>query len=174
MPDEATEFAALLERTRVSVLANKTTEDFAIELGLYHGISGYIYHTVTVVLHAWLCYPCDYERAVLTVIHCGGDTDTTAAIVGALVGAAVGKDGIPAEWRSGIYEWPRTPARMEQLGGCLARSLFSEVGSKNVSGNLKETSISIPRLNFVALTLRNLLFLIVILTHGFRRLLPPY
>lgn len=192
LPAEAEEFAALLERARVSVLADKTTEDFAIGLGLYHGISGYIYHTVPVVLHAWLRYPCDYERAVLTVIRCGGDTDTTAAIVGALVGAAVGKEGISAKWRSGICEWPRTPARMEHLGRCLSRSQLSETdlvnlkettslqtvvtspSSEMVSSQLSETSLSIPRLNPIALVLRNLLFLIVILLHGFRRLFPPY
>ena len=30
----------------------------------------------------------------------GGDTDTNAAIVGGLVGARWGIDGIPSEWRS--------------------------------------------------------------------------
>ncbi len=39
----------------------------------------------------------DFQKAVTAAIECGGDADTTAAIVGGIVGARVGKDGIPAE-----------------------------------------------------------------------------
>ena len=42
------------------------------------------------------------ERAV----RGGGDTDTVAAIVGSLIGAAVGVSRIPAAWRRIIHGWP--------------------------------------------------------------------
>jgi ADP-ribosyl-[dinitrogen reductase] hydrolase len=39
-----------------------------------------------------------FEAALVKTVASGGDTDTTAAIAGALVGAALGRDAIPARW----------------------------------------------------------------------------
>jgi len=39
-----------------------------------------------------------FEPALRRVVALGGDTDTNAAVAGALVGAAVGRTGLPAEW----------------------------------------------------------------------------
>ncbi|GAA2444276.1 hypothetical protein GCM10010191_71240 [Actinomadura vinacea] len=41
----------------------------------------------------------DYEAAVRACVMVGGDMDTTAAIVGGVVGAHLGPDGIPSAWR---------------------------------------------------------------------------
>jgi ADP-ribosylglycohydrolase/fructose-1,6-bisphosphatase/inositol monophosphatase family enzyme len=38
------------------------------------------------------------EQGVVNTIMCGGDTDTNAAIVGALLGAAHGREAIPRRW----------------------------------------------------------------------------
>ena len=54
------------------------------ELGLARGVTGYIHHMVPICLHTWLRAPRDFAGAVEGVIALGGDTDTTAAIVGAL------------------------------------------------------------------------------------------
>src|SRR5207237_1108787 len=98
----------------------ETTAAFAESLGLGNGVSGYTYHTVPVALHAWFCKPQDYRAAVLDVVRCGGDTDTTAAILGAIIGAGVGKRGIPNDWLDAIGEWPRSVTWMESLGRRLA------------------------------------------------------
>ena len=42
--------------------------------------------------------PIDFRKGVLEAVNAGGDTDTTAAMVGAMIGAHVGIDGIPPEW----------------------------------------------------------------------------
>jgi ADP-ribosylglycohydrolase len=42
----------------------------------------------------------DFRRGVLEAVNAGGDTDTTASIVGAIIGAHVGMEGIPEEWRT--------------------------------------------------------------------------
>ncbi|MBC6459082.1 ADP-ribosylglycohydrolase family protein [Actinomadura sp. HBU206391] len=42
----------------------------------------------------------DYEAAVRACVAVGGDVDTTAAIVGGIVAARVGAEGIPAAWRA--------------------------------------------------------------------------
>ena len=39
------------------------------------------------------------EEAIVQTVAGGGDTDTNAAICGALVGAAHGREAIPAAWR---------------------------------------------------------------------------
>jgi ADP-ribosylglycohydrolase len=40
--------------------------------------------------------------AVAASVACGGDTDTNAAICGALLGAAQGRDAIPLQWRNAV------------------------------------------------------------------------
>jgi ADP-ribosyl-[dinitrogen reductase] hydrolase len=45
-----------------------------------------------------------FSDAVLDAANRGGDADTNAAIVGALVGSRVGVDGIPEEWRTAVLE----------------------------------------------------------------------
>ncbi|MBI2756051.1 MAG: ADP-ribosylglycohydrolase family protein [Chloroflexi bacterium] len=40
-----------------------------------------------------------FEEAVVQTVRSGGDTDTNAAICGALVGAVNGREAVPAQWR---------------------------------------------------------------------------
>lgn len=133
--------------------------EFADALKLQRGVSGYIYHTAPVALYAWLRWPESFRHAVEEVIALGGDTDTTGAITGALAGATCGVGGIPQEWIKGIWEWPRSVAWMRSLAECLA----------SPSVNRKA-----PLLFWPALFPRNVLFLIIVLIHAFRRILPPY
>lgn len=159
---ESPAFFDLVNQAVTSAQRGQTTQDFARELGLARGVSGYIYHTLPVVLHAWFSCQNDFRSVVTTVIRCGGDTDTTAAIAGAIVGAGVGKQGIPAEWLDGLCEWPRNAAWIEKLGERLA-----EVTSHHVRQHALPLPIS-------GIFLRNLFFMGVVLLHGFRRLFPPY
>lgn len=39
------------------------------------------------------------EEGIIATVACGGDTDTNGAIVGALLGAVDGRDGLPMRWR---------------------------------------------------------------------------
>jgi ADP-ribosylglycohydrolase len=158
----ASEFLELLRQAVRSVEAGESTKLFAQALGLQRGVTGYTYHTVPVAIHAWLAQPSDFRAAVMAIIRCGGDADTTAAIVGGIVGASVGKDGIPDDWLKPISEYPRSLAWMQLLGETLASTLDGEPPR------------STPSVNPIAVLVRNLLFLLVVLFHGFRRLTPPY
>jgi ADP-ribosylglycohydrolase len=142
--------------------AGRTTEEFAVELGLTRGVSGYMYHTVPVALYAWLRYPDDFRTAVQSAIRCGGDTDTVAAITGALVGARLGKAGIPPEWLSGVIDWPRSLAWVEALAERVA------VGAWQTQPQRAHP------LGVWALPARNAVFFGCVLVHVARRLLPPY
>ncbi|AMV27194.1 ADP-ribosyl-[dinitrogen reductase] glycohydrolase [Gemmata sp. SH-PL17] len=140
----------------------RTTEEFALDLGLKRGATGYMYHTVPVALYAWLRYPDDFRTAVQSAIRCGGDTDTTAAITGSLVGARVGKAGIPAEWLRGAIDWPRSVRWVEKLAGRVAE------------GKWLSTPQHAEPLAVWALPIRNAVFFVWVLVHAARRLLPPY
>jgi ADP-ribosyl-[dinitrogen reductase] hydrolase len=158
---QAGELLGLLEGAAQSATRGESAEDFAASLGLERGVSGYAYHTVPVALQVWLRRPDDFT-AVLDAIRCGGDTDTVAAIVGGILGARVGKDAIPPEWREKIWEWPRSTAWMERLGNQLARACATGKPQK---------AVPVP---LWALPLRSLLFTLIVLAYGFRRMLPPY
>ena len=155
-------FLEIARCAAVSTRAGETTQAFAASLGAGQGVSGYVYSTVPVVLHTWFRHPKDFRTGVLSLVRCGGDTDTTAAIYGGIVGGAVGKDGIPAEWLSALWEWPRTVSWMERLAAQLA-----EVSASGVT----QRPLALP---ILPLAVRNVFFAGVILTHGFRRLGPPY
>ena len=98
----------------------------------------------------------------MEVVACGGDTDTTGAIVGGIVGTGVGTEGIPREWLAGLWEWPRSVAWM--------RRLAQQCGQARDGDNATRP----PEVPFLGVLLRNLAFLGVVLAHVFRRALPPY
>jgi ADP-ribosyl-[dinitrogen reductase] hydrolase len=49
-----------------------------------------------------LAHAAPFEPALRRVVSLGGDTDTNGAMAGALVGAAVGATGLPAEWLASL------------------------------------------------------------------------
>ncbi|MEO1430609.1 MAG: ADP-ribosylglycohydrolase family protein [Cyanobacteria bacterium J06633_8] len=159
---EQLEFLCLIKQACESAELQETTQSFAAKIGLSKGITGYIYHTVPVVIQTWLKNQQDYQTAILEIIACGGDTDTTAAILGGIIGAAVGKKGIPQTWLDNLWEYPRNIKWMESLGIRLA-----EVSQQNK----KQSSLPLP---IYGVFLRNILFLLIVIFHGFRRLFPPY
>ncbi len=144
------------------LLRGSSVQDFVDAMGLSRGVTGYMYHTVPVVLYAWHRHFGDFATTLTQVLACGGDTDTTGAIVGALAGTTEGAQGIPSTWSKNLHDWPHNPAFLQQLSErftdvCLSRSPRH------------------PVRRFVGVVpLRNLFQLVVVLAHGFRRLLPPY
>lgn len=77
----------------------------------WQGISALVTPSVVWSLYAFLRDPDDYWATVCTAIWAGGDTDTMAAIAGAIAGARLGPAALPAElierlndrgdWRAG-------------------------------------------------------------------------
>jgi ADP-ribosylglycohydrolase len=122
LDETAQELLTLLRQAVESVERGETTPTFAQSLGLDKGVSGYMLHTVPVVIHAWLSLPDNYPQAIQALISCGGDTDSTAAMAGGIIGAAVGKAGIPEEYLARLLEWPRTVAWMQLLAEQLAEA----------------------------------------------------
>jgi ADP-ribosylglycohydrolase len=161
LPDDV-ELLPLVQQALESARGGETPEAFAPALGLERGVSGYILHTVPVALQACFRYPDDMRGAVLGLVRCGGDTDSTAAIAGGIIGARVGKAGVPEDWLRALCEWPRDVAWMERLAARL-----DEVWSSR----RPQEVLPVP---FAAILLRNLGFWGIVWPHVLRRLLPPY
>ncbi len=162
LPEEgAQELHDLLQRAASSAASGETVSEFAHSIGSRKGISGYSYHTVPCVLQVWFGNSADFARGLTDIIKAGGDTDTAGAIYGGVVGARVGKDGIPQDWLDNIIEWPRSISWMERLGSAVAESELS-------------SAARCPGYFVPGILLRNVIFLSIVLAHGFRRLAPPW
>jgi ADP-ribosyl-[dinitrogen reductase] hydrolase len=156
------EWGELVGKLLAAWARKESVAAFASFLGLGGGVTGYVYHTVPVAVYAWLRHYGDFRASLEAVLDCGGGTDTGGAIVGALAGGTVGASGIPADWISGVIDWPRSDG--------LLRKVASRLGQQKREGQpLGPVGYFWP-----AVLPRNLLFLIVVLLHGFRRLAPPY
>ena len=78
-------------------------------------------YTVTALQAAWAAitstldapreFDCDHlVDALFAAVHAGNDTDTVAAIAGALLGARWGASGVPARFRRLVHGWPALDA----------------------------------------------------------------
>lgn len=64
--------------------------------------------TVPFTIWAAARFLADYPAAIRACVEAGGDADTTSAIVGGIVAAHTGRDGIPPEWlaaREPLPDW---------------------------------------------------------------------
>lgn len=81
--------------------------------------TGYVVHTVPAALACFLAHPGDVRGAVDAAVRLGGDTDTIAAIAGALAGAAA-PHAVPADWLARYVGWPDGEGRLRELAARLA------------------------------------------------------
>ena len=156
------ELVELAQRAAASAAAGEQTMSFAAAIGCERGVSGYMYHSVPVALHAWLRNAGNLETAIEEVVACGGDTDTVAAIAGSIVGAGVGRAGIPSSHLARLWDWPRGAQWIEDA----ARNALAAADTR-----IPRKQLYLPPHKLLG---RNFVFLGVVLAHGFRRLLPPY
>lgn len=78
--------------------------------------------------------------ALELAVRAGGDTDTTAAIAGALLGARWGASAVPAAWRRRLHGWPAMTARdlvrlatLTAAGGASDRQGWPSIGRMEYS-----------------------------------------
>ena len=109
------EFDEILKKTIQSVNSKQSTQNFAESLGLSKGVTGYIYHTIPIAIHAWLSNQDDFHSGLVNTIQCGGDTDTVGSIVGSLIGIQVGAENIPENWRKGLFDYPLNEKSLKEI-----------------------------------------------------------
>ncbi|MFN0127362.1 MAG: ADP-ribosylglycohydrolase family protein [Verrucomicrobiales bacterium] len=151
------EMKSRFEVLEAALASGSSVLDFATRIGCERGVSGFAPNTVAVALFAWLRHRGDLASALRSVIACGGDTDTVAAITGGIGGAEVGEAGIPQDWIESIGDWPRSVTHI-----------------RNVATAMSDNSKSMPNVFWPFVLLRNGVFLALVLLHGSRRLFPPY
>lgn len=159
-------------------LANQTTEQIStwlaerIDPNLWahlqtyqpdpkRGITGYAYHTVAAVFLAWQQFRNQPLSGLDFLCECGGDTDTTCALFAGVVG---GKQGM-AMFQNVAGAWCEPVLRpdfFEHLATQAARVAQSQQPENPLRWGGART------------LLRNIAFIVIVLAHGFRRLLPPY
>lgn len=158
--DARDEMLQLAERAQLSAEKNQSAAEFADDLGLTTGVSGYIFHTVPVVLQCAL-RPGDFAARVEEIVRCGGDADSTAAILGGILGAR-GRDTLPDNWIARLGDIPRSVAWMETVAARLAQARQTH------------TALAAPKVSYPLALGRNAVFFVAVLCHVVRRALPPY
>ncbi len=83
---------------RLNMIADNVSVVDADWFRQHIGTSCYAPESVMFAIATFLRHPTDFRAAVLEAVNAGGDTDSTASMVGALVGANCGLDAIPEEW----------------------------------------------------------------------------
>lgn len=134
--------------------------ELADALGLHEGVTGYVLHTLPMAMAATVLFGDDFEGAIDAVVKLGGDTDTTAAIVGALLGVRTGSAGIPEDWRSGVRDLPLGSHYLTQLAQALAERSIGPPRRRPQNG---WRWLRLPR---------NAFFLAVVMVHALARLRP--
>ena len=66
------------------------------------GTSGFVSQSVPAAIYCFLHHSASFEDAVILAANAGGDTDTIAAMVGAMSGACLGLQAIPQRWRDNL------------------------------------------------------------------------
>jgi poly(ADP-ribose) glycohydrolase ARH3 len=73
------------------------------------------FNSVPTAIYSFLSHPHSFEETILFAVSLGGDTDTIAAMAGAISGAYLGVDSVPDKWRSKL----ENRAYIEELAGVL-------------------------------------------------------
>ena len=77
--------------------------------------NGWVVHALQTawwaITHADDNDPTHLQQALELAVRAGNDTDTTAAIAGALLGARWGASAVPAAWRRKLHGWPGLRAK---------------------------------------------------------------
>ena len=150
---ESEEMKVRFPLLRESLHQGLSVAEFADRFGRKSGyVSGFAPDSASVALFAWLRHRGDFRTTIEAVIRAGGDTDTVAFIAGSLAGIDVGEDGMPAEWLAGLCDWPINPSMIRDFA--THKSQMYPVWPLSL--------------------MRNFVFFLIVLTHVFRRILPPY
>ncbi|HIJ11949.1 TPA: ADP-ribosylglycohydrolase family protein [Candidatus Woesearchaeota archaeon] len=78
-----------------------------------------VYSTIPLAIHTFLDAPTELERGIIFLANSGGDTDTKAAMFGAVSGAFNGIDAIPRRWYAGLENGPKGRDYLLELAGKL-------------------------------------------------------
>ena len=99
------EYVKALNKIEEMVAQGKKLEAREVVRSLGNGVEAQF--SVPSACYIALTYSPDFCEAIRAAISLGGDTDTIAGMVGAIVGAHVGEKGLPVEWIEQLEDGPR-------------------------------------------------------------------
>jgi poly(ADP-ribose) glycohydrolase ARH3 len=94
---ELSQHEAYKEKLRnVGILLGEEDKSKAVA-GLGNGVEAF--NSVPTAIYSFVSHPDSFKDVVLFAVSLGGDTDTIAAMAGAIAGAYLGVDAVPDKWR---------------------------------------------------------------------------
>lgn len=114
------EMAAMTKDTEVSLHLRQAQRLFtagtvADEAILELGTSGYVVETVASAVYCFISSPDNFDLVIYNAIRGGKDTDTTAAVAGALAGAHLGVRKISDKWVATVEDGPEIVSLAENI-----------------------------------------------------------
>jgi poly(ADP-ribose) glycohydrolase ARH3 len=107
------EYMKALNKIEEMLGQRKRLQALEVVRSLGNGVEAHL--SVPSACYIAITYSPDFCDAIRAAISLGGDTDTIAGMVGAIVGAHIGEKGLPIEWIEQLEDGPR--------GRSFARSL---------------------------------------------------
>jgi poly(ADP-ribose) glycohydrolase ARH3 len=99
------EYMKALNKIEEMVGQGKKLQSQEVVKSLGNGVEAHF--SVPSACYIAIIYSPDFCDAIRAAISLGGDTDTIAGMVGAIVGAHVGEKGLPVEWLDQLEDGPR-------------------------------------------------------------------
>jgi ADP-ribosylglycohydrolase len=150
---ESDDLRTRFQKLRAGLQVRESVADYANSISKRPGyVSGFAPESACVAIYAWLRHRGDFRMIIESVVKAGGDTDTVGFVAGSIAGAEGGPDRLVTDWLANLRDWPIHVGFIERIAA----------GNKS---RIPNWPISLSR---------NMVFLAIVLTHGFRRLLPPY
>ena len=108
-PHHSTELRQQTQRARAE--AGKDVTEATAEFGQACPLT----QSFPSALHAFLRHSDDFKTAVLANLRAGGDSAGRGAMLGSWLGARLGVDAIPREWRTRLTAAPRISAALDKI-----------------------------------------------------------
>ena len=99
------EYIKALNKIEEMLAQGKKLQAREVVQSLGNGVEAHF--SVPTACYIAMNYSPDFCDAIRAAISLGGDTDTIAGMVGAIVGAHVGEKGLPVEWIEQLEDGPR-------------------------------------------------------------------
>ena len=99
------EYIRALSKLEEMLSRGKKLQAREVAQSLGNGVEAYF--SVPSACYIAVTYSPDFCDAIRAAISLGGDTDTIAGMVGAIVGAHVGERGLPVDWIEQLEDGPR-------------------------------------------------------------------
>ncbi len=85
------------------------------QLAAEPGLPAHVTPVLLTGLYAALRFPTDFRAALAAVLKCGGEVDVAAGVTGAVLGARLGTDGIPARLKKNVMYVDELVAAADRL-----------------------------------------------------------